>query len=55
MATTQKKLKPCKDHFLILRDEAARNFIVCDKCGFKLPGADNFRPVKLANRWYFDH
>ena len=38
-----------------MRDKAARNFIVCDKCGFKVPRVDNFRPVKFENRYYFDH
>jgi ribosomal protein L34E len=55
MPTTQKKLKPCKDHFLVMHDKATRDFVVCDKCGFKIPGVDTLRPVKLANRWYFDH
>lgn len=55
MPRPKKKLKPCKDHFLIMRDEAKRYFSVCSKCGYKIPSGDWLRPVKLENRWYFDH
>lgn len=55
MPHPEKKQKPCKDHFLVLPDEAKRNFVACEKCGWKLPGVDILRPVKLENRWYFDH
>ncbi len=47
MPTAKKKAKPCKDHFLIMPDKARRNFMVCNKYGFKLPSSDTLRPVKL--------
>lgn len=55
MPDTKKKLKPCRDHFLVLRDEARRNFVFCDKCGFKLPCANLLRSVRFENRYFFDH
>jgi hypothetical protein len=55
MQTVKKKAKPCKDHFLIIPDEASRYFMVCDKCGYKLPSGEWLRPVKFENRYFFDH
>jgi hypothetical protein len=55
MPYPKKKAKPCKDHFLLMSDKAKRNFMVCDKCGYKLLGSDILRPVKLENRWFFEH
>jgi hypothetical protein len=56
MDERHKKEKPCKDHFLLMPDEAQRNFNVCGKCGWKILGGGWYlKPVKMANRWHFDH
>ena len=51
MDKSHKKAAPGKEHFLILSDKAQLNFIVCSKCGWKLPGSDLVKLVKLDNRF----
>ena len=56
MEPTKKKAKPCKDHFLVMPDESEMYSEMCDACGWKLSdGGWYLRPVKLENRYYFDH
>jgi ribosomal protein L37AE/L43A len=52
--SAKKKPVPCKDHFLVLRDEAQLWYDVCNKCGWKTPGGKSIldRPVKFENRWW---
>lgn len=53
--TIKKRVKPCKDHFLIMPDKAVRYFSVCPRCGFKLPSGNWLKPVKFENRYFFNH
>ncbi len=53
--TPEKKDKPCKDHFLLMPANAKRNFSVCSKCGYKTVAGNTYRPVKFANRYFFEH
>jgi hypothetical protein len=56
MTQPNKEDKPCKEHFLLMPDESECFSSVCEKCGWKIAdGGWHLRPVKLDNRWYFDH
>jgi hypothetical protein len=56
MNNPHKKEKPCKDHFLIMSDKAQKHFSLCEKCGWKVPGGGWYlKPVKMDNRYFFDH